>query len=127
MNEKNTSKYYSPTELDGYLNRMKMLKGFSTEELLLYLACRGGIGVGPVKRQWSKPPVDIIVGIGADNTANITMAEDDWEALNDMVSPGGYSIDIIGKREFVYELVREGLIGANTSNIIEEYLDKGKL
>jgi len=31
--------------------------------------------------------------------------------------------DTDAKREFVYELIRAGVIGANTSNVIEEYLD----
>ncbi len=36
---------------------------------------------GPVKREWAKAPVEIMVGIGNDHTCYITMDWDDYAAL----------------------------------------------
>ena len=32
-------------------------------------------------KEWFVPTISVIIGIGNDNTAELTMAVDDWEAL----------------------------------------------
>ena len=79
--------YYDLEKLDKHLEKMKALGEYTTEELIYYLMVKNTVLPAPVETKRYTPHVDIVLGIGKDFTASLTMDEDAWEELQEMISP----------------------------------------